>query len=388
MIYAVKGLINSCICMAFVLFSVGVNAQVSLIQNTIDKLESYKNFSYRAVYKQKDYTSDTLIIQNKDIFSKAPEDKTFGYLFSMETLVKADKLNWIDLYNGKNLIHITPGDSTYEINQIRAKAMEGSLLSRLNWIKSFLEKKPSKIVKASDTTINAITCSHLIVNTYDTIINKEHYYTRIHVLIDKLSGMPDCIITKSRNTGIGDGITNYYTENRYFDYKFNQDSIDIASTTIPKGLHLPIERPILPLLASGTVAPDWTLYAADGKKMSLTQMKGKVILLDFYFIGCIPCMQAIKPLNNLYEKYRNQNVVIASITERDSKKSVLAFEKNYRIKYPGYVNAADVVKSYHVNAFPTFYFIDKEGKIAKVIDGYSDGFEGKVTSIIDNLLNK
>jgi peroxiredoxin len=388
MIYAVKGFIKSCICIAFVLFSVDVNAQVSLIQNTIDKLESYKNFSYQSVYKQKDYTSDTLVIQYKDIFSKAPEDKTFGCLFSMETLVTGNNSPWTDFYNGQNLIRITPADSTYELREIKASAIGGSLPGRLNWIKSFSEKKPSKIVKASDTTINAITCSHLIVNTYDTIINKEHYYTRMHVFIDKLSGVPNSIITQSRNTSTGDGITNFYSENRYFDYKFNQDNNDIASMTIPKGFHPPKERPTLPLLSSRTVAPDWTLYAADGKKMSLTQMKGKGVLLDFYFIGCIPCMQAIKPLNNLYEKYRNQNVVIASITERDSKKSVLAFEKNYHIKYPGYVNAADVVKSYHVNAFPTFYFIDKEGKIANVIDGYSDGFEGKVTSIIDNLLNK
>jgi peroxiredoxin len=386
MIYAVRGLMKSCICIAFVLFSMGVNAQVSLLQNSIDKLENYKNFSYQSIYKQKDYTSDTLIIQNKDIFSKAPEDKTFGYLFSVETLVTGNNSPWTDFYNGQNLIRITPADSTYELRKIKTSAIGGSLPGRLNWIKSFSEKKPSKIVKASDTTLNAITCSHLIVNTYDTIINKEHYYTRMHVFIDKLSGVPNRIVTQSRNTSTGDGITNFYSENRYFDYKFNQDNIDIASMSIPKGFHPPKERSAL--LASGTVAPDWTLYAADGKKVSLTQMKGKVVLLDFYFIGCIPCMQAIKPLNNLHKKYRNQNVVIASITERDSKKSVLAFEKNYHIKYPGYVNAADVVKSYHVEGFPTFYFIDKEGKIANVIDGYSDGFEGKVTSIIDNLLNK
>jgi peroxiredoxin len=386
MIYAVKRLIKSCICIAFVLYSVYVNAQVSLLQNTIDKLESYKNFSYQSVYKQKDYTSDTLIIQYKDIFSKAPEDKTFGYLFSVETLVTGNNSPWTDFYNGQNLIRITPTDSTYELREIKASAIGGSLPGRLNWIKSFSEKKPSKIVKASDTTINAITCSHLIVNTYDTIINKEHYYTRMHLFIDKLSGVPNSIITQSRNTSTGDGITNFYSENRYFDYKFDQDNIDIASMSIPKGFHPPKERPAL--LTSGSIAPDWTLYAADGKKMSLTQMKGKVVLLDFYFIGCTGCMLSIKPLNKLYEKYKNQDVVIASITERDSKKSVLAFDKNYKIKYPGYVDAADVVKSYHIGAFPTFYFIDKEGKIAKVMDGYGDDFEEKVTSIIDSLLNK
>ncbi|HEY0245928.1 MAG TPA: TlpA disulfide reductase family protein [Mucilaginibacter sp.] len=325
-------------------------------------------------------------MQHKDVFSKAPEDKIFGYLFSMETLNKGDNFPYIDLYNGQNLIHITPGDSTYSMRKIQASATQLSLLDYLKRTRGFLDKRPFKI--ASDTTINAIACSHLIINTYDTIINSEHYYTRIHLFFDKLSGMPDYVIGKSRHARTGDGITNYYSEYRYFDYKFNQDNIDIASMTIQKGFHPPKERPALALLTPGTIAPNWTLYAADGKKMSLAQMKGKVVLLDFYFIGCSGCMLSIKPLNNLHEKYKNQNVVIASITERDSKQSVLAFDKQYHIKYPGYVDAADVVKSYHVTGFPAFYFIDKEGKIANVFDGYDDDFEQKTTSIIAYLLNK
>jgi peroxiredoxin len=142
------------------------------------------------------------------------------------------------------------------------------------------------------------------------------------------------------------------------------------------------------LLTPGTVAPDWTLYTANGKKMSLSQLKGRVVLLDFYFIGCTACMDAIKPLKNLHEKYRGKNILIASVTKRDSKKAVLAFEKQYKIKYTGYVDAANVVKSYHVEGFPTFYLIDKEGKIANAAVGFGDDFEEKMTSIIDMLLNK
>jgi thioredoxin-related protein len=75
-----------------------------------------------------------------------------------------------------------------------------------------------------------------------------------------------------------------------------------------------------------------------------------------------------------------------SINRGDSRKSVLEFEKNYHTKYPGYINAADVVKSYHVKDFPTFYFIDKDGKIANVHVGYDDDFEEKTTTVIDHLL--
>jgi peroxiredoxin len=206
--------------------------------------------------------------------------------------------------------------------------------------------------------------------------------------IDKLSGIPDCTIIKSRNTTYGGGVSNYYSETRYFDYKFNQDHIDIASMTIPKGFHLPKEQPTLPLLTLGTVAPDWTLYTAEGKKVTLAEMKGKVVLLDFFFIGCEGCMLSLKPLNDLHEKYKNQNVTMVSMTFRDSKKSISEFKKNYSIKYPIYADAAVVVKLYHVDGFPTFYLVDKQGKIANAFVGYSDDFEQKVTSAIDDLLKK
>ncbi|MDB5030570.1 TlpA disulfide reductase family protein [Mucilaginibacter sp.] len=389
MTYTIRMLIKAAICIAFFLYNTDVKAQTSLVQNVIDKLESYKNFSYQYIYKQKDFTSDTLIKKGKDIFLKTPEDKFIGYLFRRETSDTEGKNYDINLYNGQNLINLTPQDSTYQIKKTLSGAIGGSLFFYLKLMKSKTnEKRP--VINGGDTIINALTCTHIITTIYDTVISKEHYYTRVHLFVNKQTGLPKSIISQSRNNFVGNGITNSYTENSYSDYKLDQADIGIATFTVPKGFHLPKPQttPPLALLTSGTVAPDWTMYSADGKKVSLTQLKGKVVLLDFYFIGCLPCMDAIKPLNKLYEKYKSKDIVIASVTDRDSKKTVLAFEKQYGIKYPGYVDAAGVVKSYHVDSFPTFYLIDKEGKIANTFIGYSDDFEAKTTTIIDTLLNK
>ncbi|SDQ00451.1 Peroxiredoxin [Mucilaginibacter sp. OK268] len=396
MIYLIRRLMKPFICLAFVLFGASVNAQVVSVRQIMDKMESYKNFSYRSVNRMKEiFTNDTVTQQNHAVFEKASGDKNWGYLLNIETKKENDQFTSADLYNGQQLIHTDPNDSTYQIQspQMTGYTLQSTLPGRLKWIQGRLEKGLSKVVKTSDTTINAVDNYHLIVNIKDTLINKEHDYSYVHLYIDKLSGMPDCIIIRSRDMSFGNGATMYYSETRYSDYKFNEDNIDIASITIPKGFHPPKEQPALPkeqtdLLALGSVAPGWTLYTADGKKTSLTRLKGKVVLMDFYFIGCAGCMLSLKPLNNLFEKYKGKNFIIASLTERDSKQSVLDFEKNYRLKYPGYVNAADVVKSYHVKAFPTFYYIDKKGKIANVHVGYGDDFEKNATAIIDDLLKK
>ncbi len=380
----IKMLTKPSIFIVFVLCSMQVSAQISLVQNTINKIESYKNLSYQYVYKQRDFTSDTLISKGRDIFLKVPEDKFIGYLCSRERSDKDGNNSYTILYNGQNIISLTPQDSTYQIKKTQSLAIGGSLFQYLK----LMMGKPT--ISARDTTINAITCTHVITTIYDTVISKEHYYTRVHLYVDKQTGLPKSIMTRSRNNFVGNGITNSYTENSYSDYKLDQADIDIATFSVPTGFHLPKPQatPSPALLTPGTVAPDWTLYTADDKKVSLTQLKGKVILLDFYFIGCLPCMDAIKPLNKLYEKYKGKDIVIASITGRDNKKTVLAFKKQYGIKYPGYVDAADVVKSYHVDSFPTFYLIDKEGKIASAHEGYGYDFEKNVTSLIDNLLSK
>ncbi|MEO3405421.1 TlpA disulfide reductase family protein [Mucilaginibacter sp. CAU 1740] len=221
----------------------------------------------------------------------------------------------------------------------------------------------------------------------DTVDNNEHLYVNRHYYIDKLSGLPGLITITARSLYNG-AINNYYNETRYSNYKADQPNISVANFEIPLNYRPRGELPPVPsLLDTGIDAPDWTLFDANGKKLSLTQLKGKVVLLDFYFIGCSGCMASIQPLNAIYEKYKNKGLVIASLSERDSKRAVLEFEKHYSINYAGYINAADVVKSYHVTGFPTFYFIDKAGKINSAFVGYGDDFQPKAMAIIDTLLN-
>ncbi|MDB5111745.1 MAG: hypothetical protein JWR67_2859 [Mucilaginibacter sp.] len=383
-------LIKLFICLAFFLTGLDVNAQVTILQNAIDKLESYKNFSYQYVYKQKEVFSDTLIENEKFVLLKTPEDKEIGYFFRHELKYGDMKIPATDLYNGTNLISLNPTDSTYNTRKVQAITFSGSLLGELNWIKTFLKKNPSKIVQSGDTIFNSINSYHLIFNTKDTIFNKNHLYVRIHLFIDKVTGLPVGKLTRSRTADFGKEVTNYYTEESYFNYKIDQDNINTAYFAIPEGFHPPKEKSKeqTALLAPGKIAPNWTLYDTEGKKTSLSQMKGKIVLMDFFFVGCVPCMNALAPLDKLHEKYKNKNFVILSISDRDSKKLVTAFKKVQRIKNQMYPNGGDVAKLYHITAAPTFYFIDQEGKIASVVDGYSDDFEKKMSAIIDNLLKK
>ena len=386
MSYLNNGFIRLLACILLVLFDIKADAQVSLIQNAIDKLESCKNFSYQAVEKTLDHTDDTTIRQHKDIFEKAPGNGNFGYLFSCETQEKGYHV--IDLYNGQSLISLAPDDSTYQFADIKKYALESTtatLPGFLKWLKGRHEKKPLEVV--GDTAVNGLLCYHSIFHIYDTVINKEHYHTNIDVFIDKLSGLPNQIIIKGK-VPLAGNVENYFIAYRYSNYKLNQDNIDIAALAIPKAFHPPKDQVTLPLLTPGTIAPEWTLYTTEGKPISLARLKGKVVLIDFFFIGCGGCMESLQSLDRIYGKYKNRNFVLVSISNRDSRKAVAAFKQKYNIKNTVCGDAADVAKAYHVPGAPLFYYIDKGGKIANSTFGYDDGFESKTTSLIDGLLSK
>ncbi|MGN6179385.1 MAG: redoxin domain-containing protein [Mucilaginibacter sp.] len=382
-------IIRPFICIAFLLLGIKGSAQVSMLQKTINKLESYKNFSYQYVEKVQDFTNDTTIRLHKDIIQKAPGDNNFGYLFSLETQQPGNKYHAIDLYNGQNLFLIAPDDRTYEIRDIKKHGTVTtfySLLTFLKWIKSRPEKKPP--VMAPDTAINGAVCYHLVFDIYDTVINKEHCYSLANMFIDKHSGLVDAVILIERTNEFGNNITNIYNGYFYSDYKFNQDNIDIASMQIPAGYHLPKAEVNPPYLSPGTVAPGWTLHTTDGKQLSLAQLKGKVVMIDCFFIGCGACMESLASVDSIYEKYKGRDFVLVSISTRDKTASLVSFKKTYHIKSPVCGDAADMINSYRIYSAPVFYFISKDGKIANVVEGFSPDFVTKTTTIIDGLLNK
>lgn len=198
--------------------------------------------------------------------------------------------------------------------------------------------------------------------------------------------MPMRIVTVSRNRSTADAVTNYYSSFDYSAYHLDQENIDSAFSTDITGYRLPVEKPALPLLDMGSPAPDGTLLDIGNKQLKLSALKGKVVLLNFFFIGCEGGMVSLKPLKNLYSKYEKKNFTVLSISDRDSRQTVSDFKKSYQIPFSIYGDAKGAFDAYHVSVSPTFYFIGKDGKIAQVLEGYGDSFETEATEIIDGLL--
>ena len=110
------------------------------------------------------------------------------------------------------------------------------------------------------------------------------------------------------------------------------------------------------------------------KPLSLSALKGKVVLLDFWTYGCINCMHIIPDLKRLEHKYANQLVVIgvhsAKFENEKDTENIRRIILRYEIEHPIYNDANFTVwRSYGVNAWPTQVLIDPAGYIIGAVSG-------------------
>jgi len=144
------------------------------------------------------------------------------------------------------------------------------------------------------------------------------------------------------------------------------------------------------LLEVGSEAPDWTLRTADGQSVSLRELRGKVVLLDFWATWCGPCRIAMPILQRLHERYKGKAVAIYGVNcfERDVRADPAGFMRAAGFSYPLLLGGDRVAKSYRVQGIPTFYLIGPDGRIMMAASGLSADTEKQVESLLERLLGQ
>ena len=137
------------------------------------------------------------------------------------------------------------------------------------------------------------------------------------------------------------------------------------------------------------LAPDFTLLSVDGKSINLSQLRGKVVLLDFWATWCAPCRLAIPHLNDLYKAYRERGLEIIGVSlDKGSPERVKRFAVNMGIQYTIIMADDEVVKNYGISPIPTTYLIDRDGYISNKWVGFSQNLMSKISVETERLLSQ
>ena len=111
-------------------------------------------------------------------------------------------------------------------------------------------------------------------------------------------------------------------------------------------------------------APDFTLPDPAGKKKSLKDYRGKVVMLAFWATWCEYCREEIPAIESLYRDYKGQGLVVVAINIKDKRDDALAFIKKNKITYPVLMDPeGEVGLLYGAYATPTVYLIDRKGAV-------------------------
>ena len=141
-----------------------------------------------------------------------------------------------------------------------------------------------------------------------------------------------------------------------------------------------------PRRARENYAPDFSFTSLDGKQMSLEDLQGKVVLLDFWATWCGPCVESVPELRLLHQKYsQNPSFVLISISVDRDEEVWREFTQKYRMEWPQYRDKdRRIVRAFEVSSFPTYVIIDHEG----IVRHRTVGLDWSGSSGLDNAIKK
>lgn len=128
---------------------------------------------------------------------------------------------------------------------------------------------------------------------------------------------------------------------------------------------------------AGRLAPDFMLPALDGTEVSLSQLSGQPVLINFWASWCIPCRDEMPELVRVYESHKAEGLMIlgVNLTYSDSVHSVQAFANEFNITFPVLLDeeASVAGKIYQIPGLPTSVFVTQDGTIERIQVGVMSG---------------
>ncbi len=379
-------------------------AAVDILKKAFEKCQSVENGYYEmARYMKYMDDKDTVKTTFNCHFKKLPEDTLFHLAFRSQTFWGNGSKGDV-MYTGDELVTIYSGEDSVATvmpvvqwaEEIRARRHNYEFFSPLTHPES------APLLQGEDFTdtmftfrylgeevCNGIPCYRIQVNELPVNDSADMMKTlreEYHFWIAKADYLPVQFITIYDLVMDNDTMCQYekIVLTRHELNNLTDEGLLTLEALRPQYQfkdYVPYKRP--DPLPTDTIAPAWELHTIAGEKVRLEDLRGRLVLADFFYKSCYPCMLALPALQRLHEKYGERGLTVIGLNPFDTVEDDIGpFLAKRGVTYTVLLGAKEVAKQYRVTAYPTLYLIDRDGIIILTQEGYGEETERELEEVI------
>ena len=136
-------------------------------------------------------------------------------------------------------------------------------------------------------------------------------------------------------------------------------------------------------------APNFTLKSKSGKNIKLSELRGEVVMLNFWASWCAPCRQEMPYLEAIYQKYKPLGFTLLGVNVEEDSSKAITLLKNIQVSFPIlFDNENKVSALYDVAAMPSTVLIDRDGNMRFLHKGYKPGYEEEYRNQVRQLVRE
>jgi cytochrome c biogenesis protein CcmG/thiol:disulfide interchange protein DsbE len=149
-------------------------------------------------------------------------------------------------------------------------------------------------------------------------------------------------------------------------------------------------KPEKPSIHEGLTAPDFTFPDLDGKKVSLSDYRGRVVFVNIWATWCLPCVEEMPSIEKLYNRFKGDQFQILAVSiDSNGREAVVPFMKKLNLTFPVLLDPEGKIrKRYGLTGVPESFVIDREGIVVKKVIGPIDWAAPEVIRFFQDFINK